>query len=140
MFNQFEGRWQLERGILPGGAMRGEAKFISVSKVEFNYMEQGVLTLDHGDVIHDVTRSYIYKLEDDHIQVFYADGSDDGALFHVLKFENEREAQAEHLCGEDFYRSHYAFDLPDCFTITHEVKGPKKDYVSKTIFTRLDKS
>ncbi len=116
--------------------MTGQAEFTSVSETEYHYTEQGVLTLDHGEEIMDVKRSYDYRFEDCVIQIYYADGPDNGKLFQTLEFKNDIEAVAEHLCGEDLYKSQYVFDLPDSFIIKHEVQGPKKDYVSETKYTK----
>lgn len=116
--------------------MAGEAKFTPTSNDEYKYTEQGTLTLDRGDVVENVTRGYLYKFKDDAIHIYYADGPDDGKLFQTLIFKNDSEASAEHLCGEDLYQSLYKFEFPESFTIKHDVKGPKKDYMSETIFKR----
>lgn len=136
IFQQLKGVWRLERFISPGGHMSGEATFAPISDIEYHYTEQGILTLDHGDVIEDVKRSYIYKVKNETIQIYYNDGPDQGELFQVLVFYNSNEAQAEHLCGADLYKSEYSFDFPSSFQITHHVNGPKKNYVSNTVFNR----
>ena len=130
------GVWTLERTIKPGGVMVGQAEFKPVSDTEYHYIEQGSLTLDHGEEIKDVKRAHIYKLEKDTIQIYYADGPDNGKLFQVLEFTSDTEAQAEHLCRYDLYESAYSFALPAEFTVRHAVKGPKKDYVSKTKYSK----
>jgi hypothetical protein len=137
VFQALDGMWKIDRIIKPGGVMTGQAEFRPVSKTQYHYTERGRLTTEAGDVIEDVTRAYIYKFEDNTIQIYYADGPDNGALFQTLNFIDESCATAEHLCGQDLYKSEYQFNFPDSFTIKHVVKGPKKDYVSETVFTRL---
>lgn len=140
IFQQLSGWWEINRQISPGGVILGEVEFEAVSDDEYAYREHGTLTLDHGDVVEGVTRSYRYIYKEGAIQVLYADGPDDGKLFQVLEFEDKTRAQAQHLCGQDLYQSRYEFYLPDSFSITHTVTGPKKDYVSDTIFKRLNPS
>lgn len=118
--------------------MAGQGEFTPTSHDEYKYIEQGTLTLDHGGVVENVTRVFLYQFKDEAIQIYYADGPDNGKLFQTLTFKNDSEASAEHLCGKDLYKSHYKFEFPESFTITHDVKGPKKDYVSETVFRRLN--
>ena len=135
-FQSLSGHWIIERIIKPGGVMIGQAEFKCLSDTEYHYIEQGTLTLDHGEDIEGVKRAYVYKFENDVIQIYYADGPDNGKLFQALDFTSEKEAQAEHLCGEDFYKSSYSFSFPDHFSIQHMVSGPKKDYVSETKYSK----
>jgi hypothetical protein len=138
IFRMLQGVWAFDRQVTPGGTMTGRAVFEQAGHSTYDYEEQGSLTLDTGTT-HDVARRYSYRLIDNEIHVYYADGVDSGKLFHVLDAADERVAQAEHLCGQDLYKSKYEFDLPYGFKIIHEVKGPKKDYLSETTFMRLDK-
>jgi len=49
-------------------------------------------------------------------------------------------ARAEHPCDEDFYKSVYRMKMSgsevEKFVVEHQVKGPSKDYVSTTWYTR----
>jgi hypothetical protein len=136
VFKNLEGGWQLERVIAPGGVIVGLAEFKPLSKSQYYYKEQGRLTLDDGRLIEDVSRAYDYRLESDVIKIYYADGPDNGKLFQTLEFSGETKAIAEHLCGDDLYKSEYEFYLPESFTIRHQVKGPKKDYISETKYSK----
>jgi hypothetical protein len=49
------------------------------------------------------------------------------------------KADSVHICGSDRYESHYFFEADTAgnarsFTITHTVTGPRKDYVSHTVY------
>ena len=133
-FNQLQGAWRFERKITPGGVMRGDAVFNQAGTDAYDYEEQGRWTLDDGTV-GEFSKRYSYRVINDDIHVYYADGVDNGKLFHVLEFDGIGQARAEHLCGQDLYVSAYKFTLPEKFQVTHTVQGPKKDYVSVTNFT-----
>ena len=137
VFQTLQGKWRIDRQIVPGGMFSGDAVFMLVSKTRYDYRERGTLTTDQGDVISDVLRAYSYEMHGDDICVFYADGGDSGKLFHKISLDCHSCAQAEHLCKDDLYISRYDFsEMPKFFTLEHIVTGPKKDYVSKSFFTR----
>ncbi|CAF9929112.1 MAG: hypothetical protein GOMPHAMPRED_005319 [Gomphillus americanus] len=60
------------------------------------------------------------------------DDDDDGRV--------EWRAKGDHLCEADMYWTEYAFVFNgvavEKFEVVHRVKGPNKDYVSKTVYTR----
>ena len=95
------------------------------------------MTLDNGQSV-EAYRSYIYKLEDDVIAVYFNDGESKGQLFHKIDVSDNKSAVTEHLCKDDLYKTVYECDLPQKFTITHTVKGPNKGYVSHSVMTRAD--
>ncbi len=131
IFNDFEGAWHLHRTITPGGTFKGQAVFQKINGGDLLYKEQGSLTLESGEILEPF-KTYLYKLEDGRIHVYFADGPENGKLFQRIG----EDGRTEHLCGEDFYKSLYKFNLPDHFTIAHEVEGPRKDYVSESVFSR----
>jgi hypothetical protein len=65
-------------------------------------------------------------------------------LFHkfgmdrVEETKESFELRALHLCADDIYNVIYEFDLnkPQEFKIAYDVKGPKKNYVSQTLFQK----
>ena len=67
-------------------------------------------------------------------------------LFHKFGINNTEQSpnqtkfkfKALHLCIDDKYNVTYEFDLnqPREFSITYDVKGPKKDYSSHTLFIK----
>lgn len=135
IFHALEGGWNIQREIKPGGRFKGKGVFTFSAANELSYHEQGQMMLESGEVL-DAGRQFTYRLENERIAVYYADGPDAGALFHTLTFESERRARGENLCKEDFYAAEYVFELPEKFTLTYTVNGPKKDYTSESVFTR----
>jgi tRNA A64-2'-O-ribosylphosphate transferase len=83
-----------------------------------------------------------------------ADGETEDYVYNLLTFSPQDEiesgtgarvlkARAEHPCGQDFYVSTYEFHLDGSgdrrlgkFEVNHDVKGPSKDYVSRTVYTK----
>src|SRR5258708_3648946 len=130
------------------------------SKTEYAYLEQGKLSTD-GGMSFDAQRRYRYNYseEDDRIDAYFDDSVDKG-FFHSLRFlatgEEAREggmwapwvgearegwcAMGEHLCAPDTYVAAYWFHFSGIhlseWRVTYKVKGPNKDYVSYTTFTR----
>ncbi|KAJ9655205.1 hypothetical protein H2198_005901 [Neophaeococcomyces mojaviensis] len=87
------------------------------------------------------TEQIDYLFHTFHVQNVSKTGDSDNCVVHV-------ECSGGHLCVEDFYSSNYAFaihDQPDgeteesilkSWNMLHEVRGPKKDQVIETTFTR----
>lgn len=136
IFNSIIGEWLVERVITPGGSFEGKAVFERKADGVLDYKEEGRLTLDNGKVLKP-TKSYQWRLESGSIVIYFNDGVTKGELFHRLEFTNDASATAKHLCSPDTYNSEYGFaDMPRSFTITHEVDGPNKRYVSVSAFTK----
>ena len=60
-------------------------------------------------------------------------------LFQKVQLEEKDGlfiGKASHSCGCDMYHSEYKFFLNGAFEILHKVRGPKKNYISKTHFKR----
>lgn len=137
IFQNLWGKWDIKRTVEPGGSFIGSAVFQTISDSEYLYTERGDMTLDNGENV-EAYRSYIYKLEDDVIAVYFNDGESKGQLFHKINVNDSQTAETEHLCKDDLYKTVYEFDLPQKFTVKHTVKGPNKDYVSRSVMTRAD--
>ena len=148
-----ESRWTFERtltGRPHDGQVHGQAHFRSFHQHELLYAEQGQLTLSSTDGLRqplDVTQKYLYAYDEqqDQLTVYFLNRDNvRGALFHTIDFRPKESstlgwtAVGEHLCGEDHYSASYLFVFKGVtlsrFEITYTVKGPAKDYVSKTIF------
>lgn len=105
------------------------------------------------------SRKYIWRLQttsDTHtISVWFTKPGTDTIdyLFHKIDVPSDHSIDTMtihgaggHLCVEDFYSSSYQFHLDQndtdatptlaSFTTTHEVRGPKKDQLIETSFTR----
>jgi len=134
-FDLLKGRWYIARTLTPGGVFKGDAFFNEVNAGVLTYEEQGTLILDDGTILNPSKR-YQWREEEGNIALYFDDGVTKGTRFHTLNFIDKNRAEAEHLCGEDFYQSEYQFNFPDTFTVIHTVKGPSKNYVSLSQFTR----
>ena len=160
-FRALQGGWHLHRVLTsalaeyPSGIFRGTASFHPREPTspeyaaEMLYMEDGELTTQQGFVMRG-RRRYVYRLQEGvGISSWFvkADGLTVDYLFHVLAFEaDEGEEEgwkavgSSHLCVDDNYESEYRF----CFDgidvkqwqLGYQVKGPKKDYFTKSTSTR----
>ncbi|UJR13464.1 hypothetical protein I4U23_000478 [Adineta vaga] len=141
--------WTFER-ILIGkpsdGTVHGQAQFLFSQSAELLYKEQGKLTLS-SQIPLDITQKYIYNYDEknDVLTVYFVNENNQRAsLFHKIDFQPKQTsstswiATGEHLCSQDHYSVSYSFAFNGInlsqFQITYTVKGPAKDYVSKTIF------
>lgn len=135
VFDMLKGAWSYQRTISDYGTIDGEAVFALTEPDVLHYREKGLLQLTDGPVL-EAHQEYVYRLEEDEhlLSVYFRDGR----LFHHLAFGDDgRTASGDHLCKMDFYQAAYRFNGPEAFTLTYNVKGPKKDYVSETHFIKL---
>jgi tRNA A64-2'-O-ribosylphosphate transferase len=163
LFSQLSGTWQMQRKITNflqpefAGAIYGSAAFQPRSptseeaQLEYLYSEAGVFNTTLG-VKMDVRRRWIWRVSQrGSISVHFvkADSESEDYLYHVLAFDAPSSetwkdailtARADHPCEADFYKSFYEFHVKagqlDKIVVKHEVKGPAKDYISKTRYTR----
>ncbi len=155
----------------PSGTFVGTARFLlrdgtsPESALEYLYIEDGNFTASGaaGGLSFRATRRYVWRYDEarDVLSVWFV--RTDNAkmadyLFHEVEFlvpdarktdeesgqEKGWEAQAGHLCVEDFYDVRYEFrfravNLED-WKIGYDVKGPKKDYRIDGVYTRPRRS
>ncbi len=141
LFENFEGTWTLTREIVSGADIltaKGAATFTRKNASSLAYKEQGV-SFSLGAQELPFFRHYAYYLQDNIIAVHYADGPQSGDLYqHYAATENGvLTPVAVHVCGDDRYDGSYAVFDDNHFHLTTRVKGPKKDYVMKTCFSRM---
>lgn len=162
LFPHLSGKWRMQRKITNflqppfAGDVLGSAIFqpreptSEEAQSEYLYSEAGVFQTALGAKM-DVRRRWIWReAQQGSISIHFvkADGESEDYLYHGLAFEkpspaNEDSiltARADHPCDADFYRSFYDFHVDaaclDSFVVKHEVKGPAKDYISETRYTR----
>lgn len=143
IFHSLEGQWNLYRTIKGIGSVMGIAKFQKncTDNTLLHYREDGIFTNQVEGTSNKIYRDYLYCFQNDEISVFYAEKSK--GLLHTLEFNSTSfslppiTATAKHLCGCDAYNATYEFNLPDEFSMTYAVNGPKKDYIISSIFKRL---
>jgi hypothetical protein len=144
-----ESKWTFDRtlnGKPADGNAHGQAEFKFSQDQELLYKEQGKLILS-SQIPLDITQKYIYTYDEDKdlITVYFVDDNNKRAsFFHTISFQPKQSSQngwianGKHLCNQDNYSVSYLFRFNGInlshFEITYEVKGPNKDYISKTIF------
>lgn len=135
MFEGLLGEWSLERDIPARGRMKGRARFTLLDAETALYEESGELCLEGGQTFHS-RQSYVYEKREDGFAVRFADTRE---LFHVMRFTasgDDLVAEARHLCVNDLYLSGYTVRADGSFEVRHQVRGPQKDYVIRTVYRR----
>lgn len=152
LFKQLEGLWSISRKVR-GPELEvtviGDCYFHQPSKINSQLLslENGELIIknkEDGDLIANISKIYKYELGNTGISVYYLTSEKEYQLLHTLKFEpiqwnnnTYKYTTTAYLCGKDTYSTEYTFySNMDRFEIKHIVKGPVKDYVSTTTFTR----
>lgn len=144
IFSLLEGKWHFNRTIPSMGRVVGQARF-AADRIDAQpvlwYREKG--KLDYQGASFAASREYLYLFSATGLAVYFVTAGQQGGLFHFLTFSNSPEfsgiwqASAHHLCGQDTYTTHYLFDCQaDTFEIRHIVNGPRKNYVSTTVFIK----
>jgi hypothetical protein len=128
-----EGLWHLgrvveDRRAALTGRFDGEARW-RPDAAGLVQDERGLLRYGAATPMQ-ATRRYLWRADDAGLCVLF----DDGRPFHIVPPEGEL---ALHDCPPDRYRVRYSFDLPDRFTTTWHVTGPRKDATLTSTFTRL---
>lgn len=132
--NDFEGRWALHREVSeargPGGMFEGEAEF-APDGAGLRYVERGVLHLP-GRPAMKAERVYLFRAAGQGIAVLF----DDERPFHAIALGTARP-KAAHWCDPDQYDVGYDFTAWPVWTARWQVRGPRKDYVMRSRYTRL---
>lgn len=127
--DDFAGNWNLTRRIVPKDGpvaqFEGTASW-SWKERGLSYLEHGVMTLS-GHLPMQAERRYFWK---DDLSVYF----DDGRFFHAVPATG---GETRHWCDPDTYTGTYDFAAWPDFTLVWHVTGPRKDYRSTTIYTRL---
>lgn len=136
VFDRLAGEWTLQRNIEGQASMSGVATFTPLETGMLKYREEGRIRLADGKEF-DGHREYLFERAPGGFLVHFAETPP--RLFHAIAIVRDGDAlagSATHLCMPDTYDSSYRF-LPDgSFTIRHTVHGPRKDYLSATVFRR----
>jgi len=135
-FDRLLGRWSFAREISGQGSMTGVATFDAVSDGRAEYRESGELSLVSGERLRAEQR-YVYERADGGFAVYLHATNE---LFQRVVFSVDEsgvwKGNASHLCRADVYDSEYWFCTDGTFTVRHVVRGPKKDYVIRTVYRR----
>ncbi|MBB3177745.1 DUF6314 family protein [Variovorax sp. Sphag1AA] len=136
VFDRLEGSWDLDRTIEDQATMTGTARFTRQHADVLAYREEGRVRLADGKVL-DAHREYRFERAPRGFTVFFAE--EPPRVFHQIELACDGDAfagHATHLCSPDIYDSSYRFLADGTFVIGHTVRGPRKDYVSATLFKR----
>lgn len=135
-FKSLEGSWRLKREISTGETLEGKAVFEAISNAAFLMREEGQLILLNKVQIPAARLWYWHLCDGDILEVTY----DQTRLetYHLVNLERSEigwHGEAQHLCGSDLYSGEYSFN-ENGFEIIQSVKGPKKDYLVRSIYLR----
>jgi hypothetical protein len=115
--------------------MSGTASFVEMVDGVALYHERGELRLMDGTVLWAGQR-YLYERIGDGFGVLFCET---GMEFQRVKLEPGEDGawvgSGEHLCGADHYRTEYRFG-DGRLVVRHTVRGPRKDYVIRTVYAR----
>lgn len=131
-------------------------KNVGIFDQEYLYLENGTLKTDSG-LVMPAHKNYAWRFSEDpeKIGVWFVkqDGKSVDNLYHELGFVVDEgratvdgdgkvtwKAKGDHLCEADMYVTAYTFTFDgvalERFEVVHQVKGPNKDYTSRTLYTR----
>lgn len=136
VFDLLTGAWTLERTIEGQATMTGMAVFTPTAQGWSRYREEGRIRLADGKEF-DGHREYLFERAPGGFVVHFAESPP--RLFHAIEVVRDGDAlagSATHLCTPDTYDSSYRFLADGSFVIRHTVHGPRKDYLSATVFRR----
>jgi hypothetical protein len=136
VFDGLEGTWDLVRTIENQATMTGIAVFAPQLGTMLKYREDGRIRLADGKEF-SAHREYRFERDSGGFAVYFEE--EPPRLFHRIRIVRDANAlagSATHLCAPDIYDSSYRFLVDGSFTIQHAVRGPRKEYVSTTVFKR----
>lgn len=151
LFKHLMGTWDFHRAISHQkkdaslGHVIGVVTLTKIDETTLHYQEKGVLTTELDAQIN-THREYIYKYcpIEQTIEKFFSLNGKPTKFFYRLNFKEKHTqtaltADAFHLCHQDHYKASYVFfddEACDRFVLTYQITGPKKAYITTTVFER----
>jgi hypothetical protein len=139
VFDWLLGPWTFSREIPGYASVRGEASVTPEGENGARYEETATVSLVRGGTLQ-AKQCYLYRRLGLAVNGFEVRFCETGELFERLEFREEAggglRAQARFLCGDDVYESEYAVDAAGRLLVEHVVRGPRKDYRVRTIYSR----
>ncbi|RPA73160.1 FAD/NAD(P)-binding domain-containing protein [Ascobolus immersus RN42] len=142
--------------ITPDKLSEDTASTLAIPEVELLYSEEGAFSTQTSPPLQfNVYKNYVYRLdmtnETPVINTYFTSAEKNASdakangYFHDLQFRRNSEgrwvATGDHWCKPDTYIPEYEFWFDGVelrkWTLTYTVTGPKKDYVSRSTFTRM---
>lgn len=156
-FKSLPKSWRYTRTLTDGisgaslGSVEGMALFTPAHTSGENenilhYKEEGIFFSVLGkQIMAHQEYLYIYKQQTNSIEKHFSKAGIDTGLFYVLNFEFLKQkseafgASGVHICTKDHYQAKYQFLSSSKFKLEYIVIGPTKNYISSTLFEKLDK-
>ena len=132
------GSWSYEREFDNGSSGSGLACFERTNSNKLEYSENGTLNLTTAAILKS-KRKYYFIANKNKLEIYFFENPK--TLFQSFELKskgNTLTGKANHQCGSDHYASEYIFKSDGRFEITHKVRGPKKKYSSKTIYSKIN--
>ena len=148
LFQFFLGNWTLTRTVYDG-AQRSVAQATGVAEFaatavagELLFVERGQLVLAAPATPRPIpfTRRFRYVMRNEMVEVFFADGADNGKSYQCYRWSQPQQALlpcAVHVCSADFYGSEYRVADAAHFDMQTTIQGPHKNQTLHTSFARL---
>ncbi len=145
IFENLKGDWIIKRvindlNLNKSNYANGIASFTQSNHEidSLNYIENGKLFLSEDNKPINFTRKYIYKIEDDIINIILDDGVTKGKLFQSLIFNTDEHMLkgSEHICKLDKHNGSYFFIDETNFYIEYTINGPTTNLFIRTDYIR----
>lgn len=123
--NFFIGSWRFKREISnPEVAMIGHAVFD-----QDGHMSESA-NYHLCDFKQECYQSYFYEFDQNSFYILKSNKQ----ILHVFDMHDFPNFHHTHGCGKDYYSCDFKITSDASFEIFYIVKGPKKDYTSKTLY------
>jgi hypothetical protein len=149
LFDYFKGNWKLEREMLIPetkevyATAKGDARFDPTeAAAALLYGESGKLQMRDAQQQFPFFRHYRYMFTATGLDIYFQDElTQTFGLYQRYIFQPEQHrlrAEEVHVCNKDLYEGGFELAGANHFIHSSVVKGPKKDYVIVTHYTRTD--
>ncbi|MFK7905392.1 MAG: DUF6314 family protein [Chitinophagales bacterium] len=152
IFKNLEGDWLLFREI--NDVLKdkleyaeGRATFrsgddnLDMDERILDYEEFGILKLSKPEKSLKFKRNYVYKYQNEEIEIYLDDGPTKGKLFQkLLKRSNGEEYSfkgTEHICRLDKHNGNYYFKNDREFETYYTIEGKNKRIEIKTLYKKI---
>jgi hypothetical protein len=137
IFKSLSGKWSLERILGAYGIIEGLATFSEGHEINIlDYREDFNISNFNQNSMRSY-KEYEYHLLEDKIVKYFKSENNSKRMFYELEFLSDDFAVAQHICNLDRYDVEYKFKNPGNFKLKYSVKGPRKDYIIETEFTKI---